>query len=1501
MTKTRWHKPVNVALALVLVATLAPVILPLQPALASPDPGWYDVNWQYRRAITLSPATSMADYQVLVTLTTDIMGNPYAHVKSDGSDIRFTDSDGTTLLDYWIETWNNTGDSKIWVEVKTPGTSTIYMYYGNAAASSASDGDATFMFFDDFSGTTLDTTTKWIIDRGTPTVNNSLFLDNDELIYTKTWTGNITRVRFKTAWPDETGKGSEGNIGLIKITPETWKGCFFTTYWSGNWSTRSMIHGGSKDEHTEITKYAGMHTLEILKNGTEAKFYVDDSLKDTDTTYVPDMALPILLLKHGGNYIEIKWVFASKYASPEPSASVGSEEALWQDEWHDASGNEFKYRKPVTISNSGSSLSYYQVLVTSDTASLITAGKMQSDCDDIRFVYEDGTNYIEIPYWIESGCNTTSTKIWVKVPSIPTGDSTIYMYYGNAAVSSASDGDATFMFFDDFEPDSDKWIWTGDKKAFYYGGHAEYNYGTEHEGWVYSNVSGRHSWAKSWLTSDVIGSGNFEVALKIKANGQKGGYYTSYSHELIQINDSGDTTLDSNSYSDWTKKTYSLTGNNLKLKLYAYAENTLDYKETWAKIEIDDIRVRKYASPEPSASVGSEEDNTPKITIDEPTESSPVYKKGGEQFWVNFTYTELNPANYTVKIYNSSDVINSSSGDYPEGGGNKVLNVSFYLNSTAVDGFYNVSVEMYDNSSNWNITYQNYSVVKDEVPPTWQNLGSNTTTPLAGASVLLYAQGKDETALNYAVLSTNESGTWENITDGRYGSPMDMSDATDWTWSNFTWQNASVPAGTTVGWRIWYNDTAGNWNKTDIMCFTVQTGEHYISDCSVLNDAGAIYYLTADITDSAATTCMRITAENVTLDCQGHTIDGTDTGSTIGIYSNQFNTTVRNCVVTDWREGIVFEGSNNGIIENTTLDSNLYESISLFSSSGCTIANNTVSNSVYGIKLQKSSNNNRIINNNASNSDYGIYLDGASYNTIANNDASNSAHGIYLNGASYNTITNNTANSCNNRAISLDESNNNILANNTAKHSNFGIYISSSFNNTVKNSRIEYNSKYGIYMYSAVNPANHIYNNLFNNTNNFGFAGTVYANNWNTTKQAGTNIVGKPYIGGNYWGKPDGTGYSDTCWDTSGDYICEKPYTLDSDNVDYLPLTVHSYPGTPITNCKELQSINDNLSGDYYLANDIDCSEHKNFDPIGPSLEKPFTGTFDGRGYKITNLYINRPKTNYIGLFGIIASGAKIENVGVEKVSVIGKNYVGGLVGYVDEGATVNNCYCTGDIDGKSGIGGLAGHNKGLITNSYSSGSVSGSDDIIGGLVGCNEGGGTIDTSYSNSDVSGDGGVGGLVGVNGGNVSNCYSKGNVSGDENVGGLVGDNGGKEEEHGAIRKSYSTGSVSGDENVGGLVGVNGDGNVADSYYDINTSGCSDTGKGEPKTTAEMTHQATFVGWDFNSIWKIEEGKSYPCFMWQANPCPPVPDLPPIILFGAGLLVIVYAVARKRRCLW
>jgi hypothetical protein len=88
----------------------------------------------------------------------------------------------------------------------------------------------------------------------------------------------------------------------------------------------------------------------------------------------------------------------------------------------------------------------------------------RSDCGDIRFTDSDAQTLIS--YWIESGCNTASTKIWVKVPSIPTNlTKTIYVYYGNSGATSQSNGDATFDLFDDFlgtSLNTSKWTLIGD-------------------------------------------------------------------------------------------------------------------------------------------------------------------------------------------------------------------------------------------------------------------------------------------------------------------------------------------------------------------------------------------------------------------------------------------------------------------------------------------------------------------------------------------------------------------------------------------------------------------------------------------------------------------------------------------------------------------------------------------------------------------------------------------------------------------------------------------------------------------------------------------------------------------------------------------------------------------------------------------------------------------------------------------------------------------------------
>jgi hypothetical protein len=107
----------------------------------------------------------------------------------------------------------------------------------------------------------------------------------------------------------------------------------------------------------------------------------------------------------------------------------------WDDSW--------LYRQTVGITNSGTDQTDFQVMITVDTATLITANKMQSDCDDIRITDINGKL---IPQWIEpTTCNTAATKIWTKVPSISTNGATVYLYYGNSAVGSKSSTADTFI------------------------------------------------------------------------------------------------------------------------------------------------------------------------------------------------------------------------------------------------------------------------------------------------------------------------------------------------------------------------------------------------------------------------------------------------------------------------------------------------------------------------------------------------------------------------------------------------------------------------------------------------------------------------------------------------------------------------------------------------------------------------------------------------------------------------------------------------------------------------------------------------------------------------------------------------------------------------------------------------------------------------------------------------------------------------------------------------
>ena len=182
--------------------------------------------------------------------------------------------------------------------------------------------------------------------------------------------------------------------------------------------------------------------------------------------------------------------------------------------WYDADWN---YRKPINISGSPSVLADFQVSMTVDTAVLMSDGKMSLDCGDFRFTDSDGKT--ELNYWIESGCNSPDTKIWVKVPFISISGTTIYMYYGNSSAQSVSKGEKTFEFFDDFKDGSDKWIGSGQE------------YSTSNTGYIHVSQTGIGEVFSS-LVSNVIGSGDFKVNLKLKNESSKKYKDCDYKYEL---------------------------------------------------------------------------------------------------------------------------------------------------------------------------------------------------------------------------------------------------------------------------------------------------------------------------------------------------------------------------------------------------------------------------------------------------------------------------------------------------------------------------------------------------------------------------------------------------------------------------------------------------------------------------------------------------------------------------------------------------------------------------------------------------------------------------------------------------------------------------------------------------------------------------------------------------------------------------------------------------------
>jgi hypothetical protein len=330
-----------------------------------------------------------------------------------------------------------------------------------------------------------------------------------------------------------------------------------------------------------------------------------------------------------------------------------------------------------------------------------------------------------------------------------------------------------------------------------------------------------------------------------------------------------------------------------------------------------------------------------------------------------------------------------------------------------------------------------------------------------------------------------------------------------------------------------------------------------------------------------------------------------------------------------------------------------------------------------------------------------------------------------------------------------------------------------------------------------------------------------------------------------------------------------------SEGVVNFPLGTPENPFS-INTCEELQNISwnmsfaRNLNASYKLLNDINCIntsvpgasiwDGEGFSPLGnggvwSGILNNFSGTFNGNGKIIYNLFINRPLLSYVGLFG--HSIGNITDVKLVNCNVTGSSSVGiGILAGRNDGI-IENSYSIGNITGKTNVGGLVGDNLGSIFGSYSQVSVRGTWIQSGGLVGGNSG--IINNSYSIGNITGNSWVGGFSGLNYGSLYNSYSIGNITGNRFVGGFSGMN------DGSVYNSYSTGKVAGNQYRGGLLGGVTSSNAYNSFWDNETSGMSTSvGGGEGKITLDMKNPDTFSVWDA-SIWNLTEGQ-YPQLKWQ-----------------------------------
>lgn len=284
------------------------------------------IGWNRRKLKIINGTTAgdQTNYQVKFTIykgfgtnSTDIVYIGH-NIRDDFGDIRFTSSDGITLIDYWIESYIYGVSAIVWVNIPfipvSPGYTTIYLYYSNQLATTTSNGDNTFIFFDHFIKPFLDKK-KWTILGPSSVVNSEVTIGNNGAIYNNILRGPYN-LALRTRW---NVRSNENNYILFHIDPVGFTGKNVGFQTSSNWMYCQSYNTTLTSKKYEQTN--GFNIYEIIWLSTNIYYTQNDILKIDKKGQIPTSPLKITL--RGGSTTTYgrciaDWILLRKYVSPEP-------------------------------------------------------------------------------------------------------------------------------------------------------------------------------------------------------------------------------------------------------------------------------------------------------------------------------------------------------------------------------------------------------------------------------------------------------------------------------------------------------------------------------------------------------------------------------------------------------------------------------------------------------------------------------------------------------------------------------------------------------------------------------------------------------------------------------------------------------------------------------------------------------------------------------------------------------------------------------------------------------------------------------------------------------------------------------------------------------------------------------------------------------------------------------------------------------------------------------